>query len=261
MKFNYDDVYDYVVEHLSMIGDENIIEISNEELGNSHVGSIDDEFDDYVSNDGFIETYQMLTPTFSVMDDWFCYCEGEYASSDRLDDFVDMDEVAQWVTEFITTSDDDDLDDCCSYGIYHLWEAIKKELTPKEVKHTEDEIRTRLHEMVMDLPDSMVIHMASYKMDKFEIPFYEMTRFAEVCDSKNYGIPKVIGMFANSMGWLEFKDPYFTINDDNQFQSYSICSLKNEIWQGLCDNEYEEEWLNDKGYGDFAKARNGYWEE
>ena len=225
MKFNYDDVYDYVVEHLSMIGDENIIEISNEELGNSHVGNIDDEFDDYVSNDGFIETYQMLSPTFSVMDDWFCYCEGEYASSDRLDDFVDMDEVAQWVTEFITTSDDDDLDDCCSYGIYPLWEAIKKELTPKEVKHTEEEIEQKLTEYVNNIDiDDIVSGVNALPNAKCEYHF--IADFAEYM-SEHYINADIVTMIVKSsmVGVFKFKDGFFTIDDGSLF-SYEEWELR-----------------------------------
>lgn len=261
MTFTKEQIYNFVYNNLHELSNDSIMEINEDELGNEHVGKMYD-FDDYVRGESFLDVYNSLASNFSAHDDFFKY-DGEYSTSDDLSDFINMDEIAEWITdEFTSDSADDYLDEGDCYGLHAIYIPLKEKMNAEEKpKHTEDEIRTKLQEMVMDLPDSMVIHMASYKMDKFEIPFYEMSLFAEVCDSMNYGIPKVIGMLANSIGWLEFKDPYFTINGDNQFQSYSICSLKNEIWQGLCDNEYEEEWLKDKGYGDFAKVRNGYWEE
>lgn len=247
------DIRKMIEDYLDNVDESYIIDIHNNILGGDTILTRDN-FDDHFDGTGYLDVIDRLDGSFDASDDYFM---DSYVimSSCSLDDLINYEDLIDHLKEELENSDDrSDMPD----GFEELFDKYVKLAIPM---HTEDEIRTRLQEMVMDLPDSMVIHMASYKMDKFEIPFYEMTRFAEVCDSKNYGIPKVIGMFANSMGWFEFKDPYFTINDDNQFQSYSICSLKNEIWQGLCDNEYEEEWLNDKGYGDFAKVRNGYWEE
>lgn len=247
------DIREMIENYLDSIQTEYIIDYYNNSIGGDTILTRDD-FDSHFDGESYLDVIDRLDGSFDASDDYFQ--DGDVImSSMSLDDLIDFEDLIDRLKEELENSDDrSDMPD----GFEELFDEYVKLAKPK---HTEDEIRTKLHEMVMDLPDSMAIHMASYKMDKFEIPFYEMTRFAEVCDSKNYGIPKVIGMFANSMGWFEFKDPYFAINDDNQFQSYSICSLKNEIWQGLCDNEYEEEWLNDKGYGDFAKVRNGYWEE
>lgn len=254
------DIRKMIENYLDNVDDSYIIDLHNNTLGGDTIVTRDD-FDDHFSyiidlhNDGtgYLELIDRLDGSFDASDDYFM---DSYVimSSRTLDDFIVFEMVIDYLKDTLEMADDrSDMPE----GFEKLFDEYVNLAKPK---HTEDEIRARLNEMVMDLPDSMVIHMASYKMDKFEIPFYEMSRFAEVCDSMNYGIPKVIGMLANSMGWFEFKDLYFTINDDNQFQSYSICSLKNEIWQGLCDNEYEEEWLNDNGYGDFAKVRNGYWE-
>lgn len=247
------DIRKMIENYLDNVDASYIIDLHNNTLGGDTIVTRDD-FDDYFDGTSYLDVIDRLDGSFDASDDYFM---DSYVimSSCTLDDFIVFEMVIDYLKDTLEMADDrSDMPE----GFEELFDEYVKLAKPK---HTEDEIRTKLHEMVMDLPDSMVIHMASYKMDKFEIPFYEMCLFAEVCDSMNYGIPKVIGMLANSMGWFEFKDPYFTINGDNQFQSYSICSLKNEIWQGLCDNEYEEEWLNDKGYGDFAKVRNGYWEE
>lgn len=247
------DIREMIENYLDNVDASYIIDLHNNTLCGDTIVTRDD-FDDHFDGTGYLDVIDRLDGSFDASDDYFM---DSYVimSSCTLDDFIVFEMVIDYLKDTLEMADDrSDMPE----GFESLYDEYVKLSKPK---HTEDEIKTKLHEMVMDLPDSMVIHMASYKMDKFEIPFYETFLFADVCDSMNYGIPKVIGMLANSIGLFEFKGPYFTINGDNQFQSYSICGLKNEIWQGLCDNEYEEEWLNDKGYGDFANARNGYWEE
>lgn len=249
MTFTKERIYDYVEENLHNISTGDLIDIHNDELGGNHVGFISD-FDDYVRYDGFLDTYNSLSSGFDSSEEYFCY-DGEYQTSDDIGDFIEMDEVVEWITNFFTSEDANDIDAGTEYGLYELWKPLKEMMDAEEKpKHTEEEIKAMLKDTILDLPPSMLVDLL--KLDGMDIAY--MHDFTE--RAKLHSIPAVIGKLAFSIGWFEFGDIAYEETDE-RYISYSSPTLAEEVckrFDGITDEQ-----LKNTGFDALVQIRHGEW--
>lgn len=255
MTFTKERIYDYVEENLHNISDGYIIDINNEELGGNHVGFISD-FDDYVRYDGFLDTYNSLSSGFDPSEEYFCY-DGEYQTSDDIGDFIEIDEVVEWITNFFTSEDANDIDAGTAYGLYELWKPLKEMMDAEETPHhTEEEIEEKLTEYVNGIDIDYIVLGVNYLPDnKGEYKF--IADFAEYM-SDNYSNDDIVTMIVKSCmkREFEFAGDFFAI-EDGSLHSYAEWELRSLFRN--CINDIPADFVNAHA-PEVQNILNGIWE-
>ena len=225
MTFTKEQIYDFVYNNLHELSNDSIMEINEDELGNEHVGKMYD-FDDYVRGESFLDVYNSLDSNFSAHADFFKY-DGEYSTSDDLSDFIDMDEIAEWITdEFTSDSADDYLDEGDCYGLHAIYIPLKEKMNAEEKpKHTEEEIEQKLTEYVNNIDIDDIVSGIN-ALPNAECEYHFIADFAEYM-SEHYINADIVTMIVKSsmVGVFKFKDGFFTIDDGSLF-SYEEWELR-----------------------------------
>lgn len=256
MTFTKEQIYNYVEENLHNLSDGYIIDIFCDEIGGNHVGFMSD-FDEYVRYAGFLDTYKSLSSGFDPDDEYFCY-DGDYESSDDLSDFIEMDDVIEWITNFFTSEDAEDIDAGTEYGLYELWKPLKEKMDAEEKpKHTEEEIEEKLTEYVNDIDiDYIVTGINKLPNNKGEYKF--ISEFAEYM-SENYENDEIVAMIVKSAmnREFEFQGDFFAV-EGGSLRSYEEWEVRSLFRN--CINDIPADFVNAHA----PKAQdilNGIWEE
>lgn len=232
------------------------------EVDGFHVDSME-EFNTYVEDEAFLDTYERLSSRFDMYDDYFSDAHGEYTSSRDIFDLVDRNDVINSVCEIFcdfTFKNDENPDfsywSTTNCGIERLYEACKEQF-PADPQHTEEDIIKKTREYLETLSNDEI-----YELSELEgSPLYKMEDFVKVIHNKSMHTAEVVTALVKSLpGYsFDFDQEFFTIDrDDNWFMS---CTRTDAVTQVF----YSLDRVVDDALGitfpTLAEIRKGVWED
>lgn len=209
-----DQIYNFVHTYLEgCFDDGDYMNVWNEELDGDHVGMLDEDFDEYVADNeaGFLSVYKSLSSKFDPNDTYFCNTHSGYDSSRDLFDFITLDDVMEWATDFLDSYSPEALKEEINpsdFKYYGLGKLVKlfKEHFPPEPKHTEEDIKIKIDEYISELDDGQLLAILSLEgFDKVMM----MSNFPAYVKNKN--MHDVIAAMVQALpcDCFTFFDPFF----------------------------------------------------